>query len=98
MHPLAHTEHKRQQFDVNLLMFVCLTNEAFVLCSNVCMLYLKLDVLNRQQIKMMLCGHLASTGKQEATVCSKHSHLKQRLTVLDLLKPLYLKEKKGCLL
>lgn len=46
----------------------------------------------------MLCGHLASAEKQKANVCSKQYHLKQYLTVLDLVNPLYLKEKKFCFL
>lgn len=46
----------------------------------------------------MLCGHLTSVENQKANVCSKHHHLKQYLTVLDLINPLYLKEKKFCLL
>lgn len=54
-----------------------------------------LHVLNRQQIKMMLCGHLTSAEKQKANVCSKQHHLKH---VLDLVNPLYLKGKKFCLL
>lgn len=57
-----------------------------------------LAVLNRQQIKITLCGHLTSVEKQKANVCSKQHHLKQYLTVLDLINPLYLKEKKFCLL
>lgn len=46
----------------------------------------------------MLCGHFASVEKQKADVCGKQHHLKQYLTVLDLVNPLYLKEKKFCLL
>lgn len=57
-----------------------------------------LDGLNRQQIKTMLCGHLTSVENQKANICSKQHHLKQYLTVLDLINPLYLKEKKFCLL
>lgn len=30
--PFAQIDHGRQQFDVNLLVFICLSNEAFVLC------------------------------------------------------------------
>lgn len=93
----AQVEHRRQQPDVNLLVFLCLTNETFVLCSNMYMSDFNLDVLNRQQIKIMLCGHLSCVAKQKA-VCSKQYHLKQYLTVLDLVNPLYLKEEKSCLL
>lgn len=41
--PFAQIEHGRLQFDVNLLVFICLTNEAFVLCSYI-YIYIKIYI------------------------------------------------------